>query len=24
MLFTGLFSSVVYDRVIPHQAYATL
>lgn len=24
MLFTGLFTSVVYDRVIPHQAYATL
>jgi ATP-binding cassette subfamily C protein LapB len=24
MLFTGLFTSVVYDRVIPHQAMTTL
>jgi ATP-binding cassette subfamily C protein LapB len=24
MLFTGLFTSVVYDRVIPHQALTTL
>lgn len=24
MLFTGLFTSVVYDRVIPHQAMVTL
>ncbi|MEX8517047.1 MAG: type I secretion system permease/ATPase [Leptothrix sp. (in: b-proteobacteria)] len=24
MLFTGLFTSVVYDRVIPHQALVTL